>query len=163
MPLSVSESRFPKAGSSVCFKWLKTVRLMILPFFGQLLHTPRSSARWISRFIRTSSGIPTSHDCLRAGWISRRFNISQDTLRSIWRCAFIPIISTNRASKAPHKRFAPHLAENRCHTGATLEACHCRISGIKDASKMLKTCFKVKSKIWKRFRKAVWILLKSCF
>lgn len=36
-----------------------------------------------SKVVRTSSGIPTSHGCLKAGWISRRFNISQDTPRLI--------------------------------------------------------------------------------
>lgn len=36
-----------------------------------------------SKVVRTSSGIPTSHGCLKAGWISRRFNISQDTPQSI--------------------------------------------------------------------------------
>ena len=60
--------------------------------------------------------------------------------------AFDTVVTNAVPSKAPHKRSSPRLAENRCHTGATLEACHCRISGIKDASKMLKTCFRVQSK-----------------
>lgn len=113
------------------------------------------TARWISTFIRTSSDIPTSHGYLRAGWISRRFNISQDTPRLIWRCAFIRIISTNRASKAPRKRSAPHLAENRCHIGSV------PLSYFRQ-----KRCFKdVKSKIkiMKKIQKSSMNLVKNLF
>lgn len=62
---------------------LTSEQIIILTTFGRPRRTPRLSARWISTFIRTSSGIPTSHGCLKAGWISRRFNISQDTPQSI--------------------------------------------------------------------------------
>ena len=114
------------------------------------------TARWISTFIRTSSDIPTSRGFLKAGWISRRFNISQDTPRLIWRCAFIRIISTNRASKAPRKRSVPHLAENsatqvphRCHIGSAPLSYFCRKRRFKDVKNVFESWIKVLEKIQK--------------